>query len=147
MKYSLAKPGRAFVIRLEDGEVLHEVIERFAQQQNIRAASLIAVGGAGAGSKLVVGPADGNARPVVPMEFILDNVHEVAGVGTIFPNAQGAPVLHMHMACGHQEQTHTGCVRRGVRVWQVLEVILWELTDTTASRQPARSLGFELLQP
>jgi predicted DNA-binding protein with PD1-like motif len=30
MKYSEAKPGRIFVIRLEDGEIVHEVIEAFA---------------------------------------------------------------------------------------------------------------------
>lgn len=30
MKYSEARPGRIFVLRLEDGEIVHEVIERFA---------------------------------------------------------------------------------------------------------------------
>jgi len=32
----------------------------------------------------------------------------------------------MHMACGREEETITGCVRRGVRTWHVLEVILTE---------------------
>lgn len=30
MKYSEAKQGRIFVIRLEDGDVIHEEIEKFA---------------------------------------------------------------------------------------------------------------------
>jgi predicted DNA-binding protein with PD1-like motif len=55
MRYSTARMGRIFVIRLEDGEVLHETIERFAEEQGIRAAALIIVGGADEGSRLVVG--------------------------------------------------------------------------------------------
>ena len=147
MRYSQAKPGRVFIVRLEDGEVLHETVERFAREQAIHAASLIVLGGADAGSKLVVGPADGRSRPVVPMELALDNVHEVAGVGTIFPDAAGRPVLHMHLAAGRSDQTRTGCVRRGVRTWQVLEVIIHELTDTTARRSLDTATGFEMLQP
>ena len=59
MKFSEAKPGRFFILRLEDGDILHECIESFARERNIRAAALIAMGGADAGSKLVVGPAEG----------------------------------------------------------------------------------------
>ena len=40
MRYSTARMGRIFVIRLEDGEILHETIERFAAEQEIRAAAL-----------------------------------------------------------------------------------------------------------
>lgn len=147
MKYSEAKTGRVFVIRLEDGEILHETIERFARQQGIQAASLIVVGGADAGSKFVVGPAEGRSRPIVPMELVLDNVHEVAGVGTIFPDAAGQPILHMHMAAGRKGESHTGCVRRGVRTWHVLEAVLYELTDSSARRLVDEATGFELLQP
>ncbi|NIT59971.1 MAG: DUF296 domain-containing protein, partial [Aliifodinibius sp.] len=31
MKYSEAKQGRIFVIRLEDGDIVHDEIERFAR--------------------------------------------------------------------------------------------------------------------
>jgi hypothetical protein len=44
------------VIRLEDGDILHEEIEKFAKEKGINAAYLIAVGGGGCGSKLIVGP-------------------------------------------------------------------------------------------
>ena len=100
MKYSEARQGRVFVMRLEDGEVVHVEIERFAKEQAIRAAALIAVGGADGGSELVVGPDQGRTSPILPLEHILDNVHEIAGTGTIFPDGEGKPVLHMHMACG-----------------------------------------------
>jgi predicted DNA-binding protein with PD1-like motif len=81
------------------------------------------------------------------MEHILDGTSEATGVGTIFPDRDGKPVLHMHIACGRKNATVTGCVRRGVRVWQVMELILWELTDSSASRVLDSATGFELLQP
>lgn len=147
MKYSEARQGRCFVIRLEDGDVLHEEIERFAAQQGVRAAALIVVGGADEDSRLVVGPEQGRASPVVPMEHLLGNVHEVAGVGTLFPDAQGNPMLHVHMACGRNSSTVTGCVRRGVKVWHVMEIVLFELVGTSATRKLDAATGFELLQP
>src|SRR5208283_2450490 len=64
MKFSEAKPGRFFILRLEDGDILHECIEAFARERNIRAAALIALGGADAGSKLVVGPQRGAVSPL-----------------------------------------------------------------------------------
>ena len=147
MKYSQAKYGRVFVIRLEDGDVIHEAIEDFARNQSINAAALIVLGCADEGSTLVVGPEEGRASPVEPMAYILDNVHEVAGVGTIFPDDEGNPILHMHMACGRKSATVTGCVRRGVRVWHVMEIILFELLDSTGVRLLESATGFKLLNP
>jgi len=147
MKYSEAKQGRTFIIRLEDGDILHETIEAFAREHSITAAALIAIGGADAGSKLVVGPEQGRSKPIAPMEHILDNVHEIAGVGTIFPDKDHNPILHMHIASGRDKSTITGCVRRGVKVWQVMEVILFELVDTKARRTFDTQTGFELLKP
>ncbi len=147
MKYSEAKQGRVFVIRLEDGEVVHEVIEAFAAEHGIRAAKLIALGGADDGSKLVAGPKEDRSQPVAPMEISLRHAHEVAGVGTLFPGPDGKPSLHMHMACGRREKTATGCVRAGVRTWHVMEVILTELVDCTARRAVEPTTGFALLQP
>jgi predicted DNA-binding protein with PD1-like motif len=147
MKYSEAKPGRVFVLRLEDGDVVHEIIESFAREQGIIAASMIVLGGADAGSILVTGPAQGRAQPIVPKTQVLDNVHEVTGTGTLFPDETGKPVLHMHMACGRGASTTTGCVRNGVRVWQVMEVILYELLDSTGKRKKDRTTGFDLLVP
>lgn len=147
MKFSEARQGRTFVIRLEDGDILHDVVEGFAREMSIRAASLIAVGGADAGSRLVVGPETARVSPVVPMEHVLENVHEIAGVGTLFPDKEGNPVLHMHIACGREDSAVTGCVRRGVKAWHVMEVILTELTDTQAVRALDADTGFELLQP
>ncbi|MEW5801074.1 MAG: PPC domain-containing DNA-binding protein [bacterium] len=147
MKYSQAKQGRIFIIRLEDGEVIHEKIEQFAREQAISCASLIIIGGADAGSRLVVGPEHGRVRPVQPMEHVLDNVHEIAGTGTLFPDEQGNPVLHMHVACGRGTSSVTGCVRKGVKVWHIMEVILFELIESTGVRVLDPKTGFGLLVP
>jgi predicted DNA-binding protein with PD1-like motif len=132
MKYGTAAIGRVFIIRLEDGEILHETVEAFARKQGIRSAALIVLGGADEGSKLVVGPSEARASPVVPMEHVLDGTCESTGVG---------------IACGRKQATVTGCVRRGVKVWQVMELVLWELTGTDAKRVFDPATGFELLQP
>ena len=147
MKYSEAKQGRIFIIRLEDGDILHEEIEKFAAEKSISAAFLIVLGGVDKNSRLVVGPEKGRGKVITPMKHVLDSVHEAAGTGTIFPDEKGMPVLHMHMACGRKDSTITGCVREGVITWHVLEVILIELLDSRAVRSLDRSTGFKLLDP
>lgn len=147
MKYSEAKQGRTFIIRLEDGEIVHQEIEKFAKKHSINAGYLQIVGGVDIDSRLVVGPENGRAEKIVPMEFRLNNVHEATGTGTIFPDENGEPVLHMHMACGRNGNTVTGCIRNGVKTWQVLEVVIVELTGSTAKRSYDEATGFKLLQP
>ncbi len=147
MKYSQAKAGRIFVIRLEDGDIVHEKIEGFAKEHGITAASLIALGGADKGSVLVTGPEQGRSKTIVPQTHELENVHEVTGTGTLFPDETGNLVLHMHMACGRGSSTVTGCIRQGVKVWHVMEVIVQELTGSSGVRKKDTATGFDLLIP
>ncbi len=135
------------MIRLEDGDVVHEAIETFARKQNIQAAFLMVLGGADKGSVLVTGPEQGRRFPIHPKTHVLDDVHEVTGTGTLFPDEAGNPVLHMHMACGRGDNTITGCIRKGVMVWQVMEVIIHELTGSTGMRKKDAVTGFDLLIP
>lgn len=147
MKYSEARQGRVFVLRLEDGEIVHEVIEQFAIDQHIEAASLIILGGADDGSRLVVGPDEDRGLPLAPMKFQLEHAHEVAGTGTLFRDEEGTPLLHMHMACGRSGNTTTGCIREGVKVWHVMEVVIHELAGCSARRLVEEPLGLKLLCP
>lgn len=147
MKYSEARQGRVFILRLEDGEIVHEVIEQFALDHGIRAASLMIVGGADDGSQLVVGPEKDRGLPLNPMKLVLENAHEITGTGTLFLDEQGQPLLHMHMACGRKDETITGCIREGVKVWHIMEVIIFELLDTAAKRVVEAPLGLKLLRP
>ncbi len=147
MKYSEARQGRVFVIRLEDGEIVHKVIEQFVKDHAIQRAVLFAVGGADKGSRLVVGPEESRSNPVNPMTRELYDAHEITGSGTLFPDDKGNPILHMHIACGREENTVTGCIRNGVKVWQVMEIILTELLENQATRQYDANTGFKLLEP
>jgi predicted DNA-binding protein with PD1-like motif len=147
MKYVSGKSGRVFVVRLEDGEIIHEVIEQLAKKENIKQAAVTAVGGIDSGSVLVVGPEDGRAEKINPMQHTLHNIYEVTGAGTLFPDDEGTPILHLHLACGRNGETVTGCVRSGVKVWHVLEVIMTEITGCQAERRLDKITGFKLLQP
>jgi predicted DNA-binding protein with PD1-like motif len=148
VKFSECKPGRIFVLCLEHEDIVHEEIEQFARDHSIAAASLIIIGGADKGSKLIVGPEQENesGTPVTSLEYVLENVHEIAGAGTLFPDDQGNPVLHLHMACGRKSSTRTGCIRRGVRVWHIMEVILFELLESKGKRVLDSKTGFTLLK-
>ncbi|MBN1781579.1 DNA-binding protein [bacterium] len=147
MRFKEAEQGRVFIIRLEDGDVVHECIEAFAKEQNITAAALVCLGGADTGSRLITGPVNGRSETIRPHEIILNGVHEVSGTGTIFPDTEGVPVLHMHLSCGREQATRTGCIRRGVRVWHVMEIILFEMINSGSCRIKDPATGFELLSP
>ncbi len=147
MKYSEAQLGCVFIIRLDANEVLHETIEQFAGDHDISAAAVIVVGGGGPGSTLIVGPRDSNSKVVDAMEYILNDAHEITGTGTIFRSEEGAPTLHMHVSAGRSDRTITGCVRRGVKVWGVLEVVLFEIKNTTAVKKYEKGFDNYMLYP
>ena len=137
--------GRVFVIRLEDGDVVPECIERFAEENGVSVGHAILVGGIGDG-EVVVGPRRSDERPPEPMLLPIDGAHEVAGVGVMAPGEDGRPVLHIHAALGRSGNTTTGCLRPGVTTWLVGEVILYEILGTTAARLTDRDSGLALLE-
>jgi predicted DNA-binding protein with PD1-like motif len=146
MQYTEGQIGRVFAIRLEHGERMPEALEQFAADKGVQSGMAVMVGGADEGSRFVVGPEDGHTMPPVPMVNTLSGVHEVAAVGTLFPDDQGAPRLHMHAAFGRGEGTQSGCIREGIVTWQVLEIILIEVSGLDAARLPDAETGFSLLQ-
>ncbi len=146
MQYSEGRIGRVFAIRLEHGERMPDTLEAFAAEKGVRSGMAIMVGGADEGSRFVVGPEDGHTMPPVPMVNALSGVHEVAAVGTLFPDEEGRPVLHMHAAFGRGDQTQSGCIREGIVTWQVLEIVLIETVGVDAARVPDAETGFRLLQ-
>jgi predicted DNA-binding protein with PD1-like motif len=144
MKASEGRIGRVFVIRLEDGDIVPECIERFASDKNISVGHIIMVGGIGSGD-IVVGPRTSTERPPQPMVLPLDGAHEVVGVGVLAPGENGKPELHMHAALGRAGRTMTGCLRQGVSTWLVGEVIIYEILGTNAARVRDPESGFCLL--
>jgi len=144
MKACEGQLGRVFVIRLEDGDVVPECIERFAEDNGVSVGHVILVGGIGDG-EVVVGPRRSEERPPKPMLLPIDGAHEVVGVGVLAPGEDGKPILHIHAALGRSGQTTTGCLRPGVKVWLVGEVILYEIVGAKAARVRDAESGFNLL--
>ena len=144
MKTCEGHPGRVFVIRLEDGDIVPECIERFAEEKGISTGYVILIGGIGDG-EIVVGPRRSNAMPPEPMLLPVDGAHEVVGAGIIAPDEDGKPVLHIHGALGRSGKTMTGCLRPGVKTWLVGEAILYEITGADVARIRDKESGFSLL--
>ncbi len=145
MKYSEGSIGRIFVLSLEDGEELPRAIEEFAAEKGISRGMCMLVGGIDDGGNIVVGPRDRDTLPPDPILYRLTGVHEVAAVGTLFPGPEGKPSLHMHAALGRDGETRSGCIRPGVSVWKLGEVILLEILNSSAARVLDPETGFAVL--
>jgi len=146
LNYTEVNLGRIFILRLHHTEIIHEVIEKFTTQKQVKSALCFFLGGAQNKSKIVVGPKDGDAMPPEPMVALLRGVHEACGVGTIFTDEEGKPTLHMHASFGRNVKAVTGCVRMGVAAWQIGEVVILELKGSSAKRAKNKETGFEFLE-
>lgn len=146
MRHSEGSIGRVFVISLDDGDELPRAIEDFAAREGVGRAMCILVGGIDDGGHIVVGPRDRETMPPEPMLFKLNGVHEISAVGTIFPDAAGNPRLHMHAALGRDGETRAGCIRPGIEVWKLGEVILLEILNNSAGRRRDPTTGFDVLE-
>lgn len=136
--------GRVFVLRLSDGDRIPDAIEDFARTRGVDSALVAALGGLENG-RLVVGPAEGTVSPPETLFAAINAVHEAVAVGTLFPGPEGSPRLHMHASCGRGEAARTGCVRPGLDVWKILEVVVIEITGLDLARARDPQTGFELL--
>jgi predicted DNA-binding protein with PD1-like motif len=145
MKVSEGRIGRVFVIRLEDGDVVPECIEKFAEEKEISVGQVVLVGGIGSG-EVVVGPRRSDEMPPEPVLLPVDGAHEVAGVGVLAPDEDGKPVLHIHGALGRSGKTLTGCLRPGVTTWLVAEAVIYEILDIQATRVYDSASEFKLLE-
>ncbi len=145
MEYTEGKIGRVFLIRLQDGDKIPDCIEEFAEKKNIKLGHVSMIGGIGSG-KIVVGPRDSYEQPPKTMSLPIDGAHETVATGTIVPNEQGNPKLHIHGALGRAGITTTGCLRKGVYTWVYGEVIIYEILAEGARRAYDKETEFTLLK-
>lgn len=145
MHYDEGQVGRVFVLRLEEGEKIPEVIENFARERGVQRAMAILLGGIDDGSRIVMGPEAGRGREIVPLVHTLSGIQEILAVGTLFPDEKGNPILHMHGASGREGGASVGCTRAGVTVSLVGEVILLEILGSRAVRTKDAASGLSLL--
>ncbi len=146
MQYTEGKLGRIFVLRLHNGDHLPDILESFAVEKSLPSALCFFLGGVRDKGRVVVGPLDGNVFPPNAVVRFLSGVHEVCGMGTIFLDEVGKPKLHMHASFGRGGSTITGCVRMGIDVWQIGEIIVLELIDIAALRAKDTKTDFEFLE-
>ena len=149
MQYAQARYGRIFVIRLENGDVIHKQIEALAAKEQVERGMLFILGGADKGSRIASGPENGDdvRRDMPVISQIFDAVHESVGLGTLFPCGPNHPILHLHMAFGRGDQAAVGCTRNGVVTWRYMEAVLIELTDNQSCRVEDPETGFYMLKP
>ena len=144
MQYSQGSIGRVFTLRLENGERVPDCIEQFAREHDIKSAMCTMIGGVDKGN-IVAGPKDGESPVIDPILCPVNGAHEVVALGTLFPDEAREPVLHMHAALGRDGLTRTGCIRPGLDVWLVGEVIIMEILGTDMLRKVESKSGLALL--
>lgn len=142
MQYTQGNLGRVFVARLQDGESVYDAVAEIASREGIRSAVVYAIGGMRSG-KVVTGP-EQPTGPIVPHVESFDDARELVGIGTVFPQ-DGKPALHFHAGIGRGQGALVGCLREGMSVFLVLEVIILELTGLDAERA-ADASGLHLLR-
>ena len=64
----------------------------------------------------------------------------------ILEDDHGKPKLHLHASFGRAKKTITGCVRMGVDVWRIGEVIMIELNNGKVTRVKDEETGFQFLE-
>jgi len=127
--------GRVFVLRLEEGEILHEAIESFCTEHGIAGAAVSMTGAVAPGSIMVSGPATPVGDRIEPLLITLDEPCELTGSGTVFPDDNGKPTVHIHGSVGKKGFSATGDLRPRMVVWLVMEVTITELRGSLPKRK------------
>lgn len=143
MKYSKGKTGRIFVARFDNGDDLTGDLKQLAEKEGIEA-GIVYVIGALKDASLVVGPEECTLPPV-PVWREFNDCREILGIGTLFRDDSGEPVLHLHGAICRGDTTLMGCVRGEAGVYLVAEAIVLEMVDTGAVKEFDPSTGLKML--
>ena len=142
MEYRSGTVGRVFAVRFDEGDDFLGNLNDLIKKEEIRNGWFHVIGGLREAG-VVTGPRE----PVMPPDPVwaeLDSVREVLGTGTIFWDGE-TPKIHLHAAMGHHGDTLTGCVRKGTKVYLVLEVFIVETQGIDAGRPWYDAGGFNRL--
>ena len=134
------KGRQLWVLVLAPGEEVKETIIEFAEKENIRAASFVALG---AFSRAVIGYFDWEKKKYTPIP-INSQVEVITLAGDIAEDKKGAPSLHAHTVLGLSDgSTRGGHLIEGY-VRPTLEVTLTE-TPAHLVRNKKPELGLALI--
>jgi predicted DNA-binding protein with PD1-like motif len=143
MDYRTGTVGRVITIRFDEGDDFLGGLTEVIRKEEIRQGWFHVLGGLREAG-VVTGP-EKPVMPPMPVWAELDSVRETLGTGSIFWDEEDEPKIHLHAALGHHGDTLTACVRKGTRVYLVLEVIIFELTGFSANRPWYEPGGFNRL--
>ena len=138
MKSTEMTRGRVFVLTLETGESIKGCVESFCSEHSVKCAKVTILGGIEKGSSFVCGPLLENGKemiPISPLSYTTDAPTEFAGVGTVFPDESGKPVMHLHGSVGRDGTSVTGCYRETAKAWLTLEIVIEELLGEVPVRK------------
>jgi predicted DNA-binding protein with PD1-like motif len=142
MDYRKGSIGKVFSVRFDEGDFFLEELTELIRKENIRSGWFHVLGGLRE-ADVVTGPKE-PTMPPDPVWRKVRGAREVLGTGTIFWD-DNEPKIHLHAAMGHHGDTLTACVRKGTKVYLVLEVILIELEGIDATRPWYEKGGFNRL--
>lgn len=114
-----------------EDDVLVE-LKSLVKQENIRAGWFQLIGGIGKG-EIVTGPLRPTVPPV-PVWHELDTANEIIAAGSI-AWCEKEPALHVHGAAGNSEITKVGCLRKQLKVYMLVEAVIFEFDDMQVCRQ------------
>ena len=142
MDYRKGTIGRVFIVRFDEGDLFLEGLLKIISEEKITSGWFHVLGGLRE-ADVVTGPRE----PVMPPEPVWSEVRgarETMGTGSIFWDGD-EPKIHLHAALGHHGDTLTACVRKGTKVYLVLEVVIFEIDGINASRPWYEKGGFNRL--
>lgn len=142
MEYRSGSIGRFFSVRFDDGDDFLQELQALIIKEKIRHGIFHIIGGMRE-ADVVTGP----KKPVMPPDPVWKDVREVKevlGSGSIAWDGN-EPKIHLHAAMGHHGDTLTACVRKGTKVYLVLEVYIFEISGINASRPWYDEGGFNKL--
>jgi len=142
MDYRKGTIGRVFAVRFDEGDLFLEGLLEIITEEKITNGWFHVLGGLRE-ADVVTGPKE----PVMPPEPVWNEVRgarETMGTGSIFWDGN-EPKIHLHAAMGHHGDTLTACVRKGTKVYLVLEVVIFEIDGINASRPWYAEGGFNRL--
>ncbi len=142
MKYRKGTVGRVFSVRFDEGDLFLEEFIELIKKENIRQGWFHILGGLRE-ADVVTGPKE-PTMPPDPVWREVRGAREVMGTGSIFWD-DNEPKIHLHAAMGHHGDTLTACVRKGTKVYLVLEVMIIEIAGFDAGRPWYEKGGFNRL--
>jgi predicted DNA-binding protein with PD1-like motif len=131
---------RTFILVLDSGEEAFAAVSAFAEAQDLRAASLTAIG---AFSSATVGWFDFGAKQYKPIE-VREQCEVLSVIGDIAAGDDGKPSLHAHIVLGLADGSTRGGHLLNGEVHPTLEVTLVE-SPAHLRRKKRPELGIALI--